>query len=112
MSHFNEDKDSTLSDPTQRTLLNFIKPGNGNMKVVDEDHSDVKDDSESHCYSYTSPSQDHLSELNDNNEQVMENVGFEDHECKVQVFCSENDFFDMLILILGKKKYKLRIKPI
>ncbi|KAK1439970.1 hypothetical protein QVD17_05795 [Tagetes erecta] len=85
MSHFSEDKDSTLSDPTQRTLLSFIKPGDGNMKVVEEDHSDVKDDSETHCYSYTSPSHDHLSELNNNNEQVIEHVGFEDHECKDQI---------------------------
>ncbi|KAK9056621.1 hypothetical protein SSX86_023983 [Deinandra increscens subsp. villosa] len=85
MSHFNEDKDGTLPDPTQRTLLNYMKPGDGNIKHVDEEHVDVKDDSESHCYSYSVPSSDHLPELNDNHEQVVEHNGLEEHECEDQI---------------------------
>ncbi|KAD3066390.1 hypothetical protein R6Q59_019429 [Mikania micrantha] len=85
MSHFNQDKDGTLSDPTQRTLLNYIKPGDGNVKLVDEEHSDMKDDSESHCYSYTDPSHEHLKESNNNNEQVLEHNKLEDYECKYQI---------------------------
>ncbi|KAL8205145.1 hypothetical protein R6Q57_008696 [Mikania cordata] len=84
MSHFNQDKDGTLSDPTQRTLLNYIKPGDGNVKLVDEEHSDMKDDSESHCYSYTDPSHEHSKESN-NNEQVLEHNKLEDYECKYQI---------------------------
>ncbi|KAI7738077.1 hypothetical protein M8C21_010289 [Ambrosia artemisiifolia] len=74
MSHFNEDKDGTVSDPTQRTLLNYIKPGDDNMNLVDEEHSDLKDNSESHCYTYTDPPLDLLSELNDHSEQVVEQI--------------------------------------
>ncbi|KAI3809897.1 hypothetical protein L1987_19500 [Smallanthus sonchifolius] len=85
MSHFNEDKDGTLSDPTQRTLLNYIKPGDGNMKLVDEEHSDVKDDSESHYNSYIDPSLDHLPELSNNSEHLVEHSGLDDHECKYQI---------------------------
>ncbi|KAF5759118.1 putative DNA-directed DNA polymerase [Helianthus annuus] len=94
MSHFNEDKDGTLSDPTQRTLLNYIKPGDDNTNLVDDEHSDVKDHSESHCYTYTNPSRDPLSELNDNNEQVVEDNGLEDHECKDQLNAVKSSEFD------------------
>ncbi|KAJ0640161.1 putative DNA-directed DNA polymerase [Helianthus annuus] len=94
MSHFNEDKDGTLSDPTQRTLLNYIKPGDDNTNLVDGEHSHVKDHSESHCYTYTNPSHDPLSELNDNNEQVVEDNGLEDHECKDQLNAVKSSEFD------------------
>ncbi|KAM0007231.1 putative DNA-directed DNA polymerase [Helianthus debilis subsp. tardiflorus] len=94
MSHFNEDKDGTLSDPTQRTLLNYIKPGDDNTNLVDDEHSDVRYHSESHCYTYTNPSCDPLSELNDNNEQVVEDNGLEDHECKDQLNAVKSSEFD------------------
>lgn len=42
MSHFNEDKGgSGVSDPTQRTLLNFIKSGDDNRESVDNEQSDL-----------------------------------------------------------------------
>ncbi|KAL7614412.1 hypothetical protein Lser_V15G07094 [Lactuca serriola] len=41
MSRFNEDKGgSGVSDPTQRTLLNFIKSGDDNRESVDNEQSD------------------------------------------------------------------------
>ncbi|KAI3675350.1 hypothetical protein L1987_84939 [Smallanthus sonchifolius] len=59
--------------------------GDGNMKLVDEEHSDVKDDSESHYNSYTDPSLDHLPELSNNSEHLVEHSGLDDHECKYQI---------------------------
>lgn len=90
MSHFNENKGGTLSDPTQRTLLKFIKQGDGgNTEIMNEEQSDVKDDYESHCHAFTDPPCDHLSELNKNictpsydNQQVVVHHGL---GCKDQV---------------------------
>ncbi|KAJ0437364.1 putative DNA-directed DNA polymerase [Helianthus annuus] len=64
------------------------------MSHFNEDKDDVKDHSESHCYTYTNPSRDPLSELNDNNEQVVEDNGLEDHECKDQLNAVKSSEFD------------------
>ncbi|XP_024968527.1 DNA polymerase kappa isoform X3 [Cynara cardunculus var. scolymus] len=94
MSHFNEDKGGgTLSDPMQRTLSNFIIPGDGNREIADEEHSDVKDSyGEAHCDAYTNPSCDHLSELDqnicsssDNNEKAAEHNELEGNGYKDQI---------------------------
>lgn len=96
MSHFSEDKGGTLSDPTQRTLLNFIKAGDSKREIVDEDHSDLKNGYEAPCHAYADPSCDHLSELDqnictstDNNEEVLEDHGLEIYECKDQVLIAK-----------------------
>ena len=93
MSHFSEDKNGAQSDPTQRTLLNFIKPGDSNKQIVNEEHSaDFKDGYEAQGHSYIDPSSDHLSELDqhicmssDNIEEEVEHHGLEGNECTDQV---------------------------
>lgn len=39
MSHFNEERDGVLLDPTQKTLNNFIVSGDASSKDVDEQRS-------------------------------------------------------------------------
>lgn len=87
MSHFNENKGST-----QSTLLNFMKPGESNKEIVDEEHSDVKDGYETHNHAYTDSCFDHLSEFDqsictstNNNEEVVEHHGLEANECKDKI---------------------------
>lgn len=48
MSQFNEDKDGHLSDPTQKTLANFIISGDASGKNVGEHSSLGSDTSDSH----------------------------------------------------------------
>ena len=48
MSHFNEDKDGHLSDPTQKTLANFIISGDASRKNVGEHSLLGSDTSDSH----------------------------------------------------------------
>ncbi|XP_052621259.1 DNA polymerase kappa isoform X2 [Lactuca sativa] len=77
MSHFNEDKGgSGVSDPTQRTLLNFIKSGESNKEtVVDEENSDP-------CF-------EHFSEIDDQNICSLN----DDHENLqvIETCCSDNN---------------------
>lgn len=76
MSHFNEDKSGSLSDPTQRTLLNFIKSGESNKEtVVDEENSDP-------CF-------EHFSEIDDQNICSLN----DDHENLqvIETCCSDNN---------------------
>ncbi|CAH1450463.1 unnamed protein product [Lactuca virosa] len=67
MSHFNEDKGGSLSDPTQRTLLNFIKSGDDNRESVDKEHSDSDP-----CFEIDD--QNICSLNNDHEESVVENL--------------------------------------
>ncbi|XP_071697863.1 DNA polymerase kappa isoform X2 [Rutidosis leptorrhynchoides] len=112
MSHFSKDKGGTLADPTQKTLLNFLKPGDiNNREIVDdeEEQSDVKNGYEAEaaaaadCHEYADQSFDHLSEVDhhhnicisiDNNEEV-EDVGLATHECKDQL--NENTVGEHLV---------------
>ena len=48
MSHFNEDKDGHLSNPTQKTLANFIISGDASGKNVGEHSLLGSDTSDSH----------------------------------------------------------------
>ncbi|CAI9294520.1 unnamed protein product [Lactuca saligna] len=76
MSHFNEDKDGSLSDPTQRTLLNFIKSGESNKEtVVDEENSDP-------CFEHFSEIDDQkICSLNDDHENLQ----------VIETCCSDNN---------------------
>nr|GEZ69506.1 DNA polymerase kappa isoform X2 [Tanacetum cinerariifolium] len=88
MSHFSEDKNGDQSDPTQRTLLNFLKPGDSNKQIVNEEHTAY----EAHGHSYIDPSIDHLSEhdqhicmSSDNIDEAVEHHGLEENECTDQI---------------------------
>ncbi|GJY23803.1 DNA polymerase kappa isoform X1 [Tanacetum coccineum] len=88
MSHFNEDKSGDQSDPTQRTLLNFLKLGDSNKQIVNEDHTAY----EAHGHSYIDPSSDHLSEhdqhicmSSDNIDEAAEHHGLEENEYTDQI---------------------------
>lgn len=111
MSHLNEDKGGgTLSDPMQTTLFNFMKPGDCNREIVDEEQSDVKDgyeEADSDCDAYTTnSSRDHLSEeLDQNICSSTEKAAAEHNELEINEKCCA---LDAHVSLEGKKQDELR----
>lgn len=92
ISQFNEDKVGALSDPSQKTLSNFIILGDAVKLKNVEDHlfsgSDVKDSHETHCHVSRDASSDlisHLDRLSDDNGGIEESHGLESVECEAKV---------------------------
>ncbi|KAI3753030.1 hypothetical protein L2E82_25074 [Cichorium intybus] len=94
MSHFNEEKSANVSDPTQRTILNFIKSGDFNKESVDvnnglhdayNDEETLSQVTEISCsdYNETEPSSSSSSSSNHEKNQEQELMWVDDYKCLI-----------------------------